>query len=527
MKKFYILILLVFGIKLIFSQSILLKQSSNDNPSAVSLVVSPLYLAFGNVQIGEFSDEKTITVNGSNLNEVITLSSTDGYLLSLTSGSNYQDTLFLQPISGEIDVVIYAIFNPNLTELYNGFAKFESVDINTKVVPLFGTGVDELSPILNLNQLFLSFGDVQINTESEVSSYLLSGTNLVSDVTVSSPTGFLISLTSDGIYSDTIIISPSNGIISNEIFVIFNPELVTVYSGNIKNESDGVIKNLAVIGNGIDAFAPTITFSPTFLNFGNIMIAQTSEPQIYSFYAQNLTENIEIESPESFQISSDGVNYYQNLTIENDNGFAEATIFVTFSPSAIQLYTSSIIHSSNNLSNSITVTGFGSSNEQFSKTFIVTDNYGNLAQEAEIIMNETTLFTNEHGVAVFENLYVGMYDYVVNYTNHLPYSGIAFVLNQNDTIEVFLNMADLNSFQNDNSQFSIFPNPTTGVFYIKNNYSFSKEFLLNIYDVSGKLLLSNQITENNNFDITSFKKGLYFVKIFNENENHNFKIIKN
>jgi Secretion system C-terminal sorting domain/FG-GAP repeat len=74
--------------------------------------------------------------------------------------------------------------------------------------------------------------------------------------------------------------------------------------------------------------------------------------------------------------------------------------------------------------------------------------------------------------------------------------------------------------------FSLFPNPTNNRVFVKNSNSIviSK---IEIYSVSGKLLQ----TQNNNFNeisLENFSTGLYFAKIYSQNEvSESFKIVKN
>lgn len=75
-----------------------------------------------------------------------------------------------------------------------------------------------------------------------------------------------------------------------------------------------------------------------------------------------------------------------------------------------------------------------------------------------------------------------------------------------------------------NNSINIFPNPTTGIVNIsnKNNLSIDK---IEIFDTSGKLI----ITKNGNssqIDISNLKKGMYFFKIYSDENVLTKKIIK-
>ena len=71
-----------------------------------------------------------------------------------------------------------------------------------------------------------------------------------------------------------------------------------------------------------------------------------------------------------------------------------------------------------------------------------------------------------------------------------------------------------------NMTVQVYPNPTNGVtnFMIKNLASGKNIFTL--YDISGKILISEQFSKNNfQIDASQFKKGLYIYKIYNSDSN--------
>ena len=79
---------------------------------------------------------------------------------------------------------------------------------------------------------------------------------------------------------------------------------------------------------------------------------------------------------------------------------------------------------------------------------------------------------------------------------------------------------------NDLSQSSLklFPNPTTGLITIDYPGLFISN--INIFDVSGKLIFSDEQVNANakNIDISSFSNGIYFIQI---NRQFTKKVIKN
>ena len=77
----------------------------------------------------------------------------------------------------------------------------------------------------------------------------------------------------------------------------------------------------------------------------------------------------------------------------------------------------------------------------------------------------------------------------------------------------------INNYEKNISNFNIYPNPTNESFNI--DIDANNQLNIEIYDISGKLLLSSKTTKNIN--ISSLNSGIYFVKINSDNEIYNIK----
>lgn len=68
------------------------------------------------------------------------------------------------------------------------------------------------------------------------------------------------------------------------------------------------------------------------------------------------------------------------------------------------------------------------------------------------------------------------------------------------------------------------PNPIKGNrLYFETN----KDLDIKIYDILGKLIIDKSVISNNNFiDISNIKKGIYLVRISNNNQSITKKLIK-
>jgi len=93
-----------------------------------------------------------------------------------------------------------------------------------------------------------------------------------------------------------------------------------------------------------------------------------------------------------------------------------------------------------------------------------------------------------------------------------------------DNVTITYNYVEsVNDFE---SGFEIFPNPTDG--FITIQMSESENLLIQVTDISGKILIEDEIIDSKQtkLDLTNFPDAVYLVKIFNKNKILTSKIIK-
>ncbi|HNW68862.1 MAG TPA: choice-of-anchor J domain-containing protein [Bacteroidales bacterium] len=81
---------------------------------------------------------------------------------------------------------------------------------------------------------------------------------------------------------------------------------------------------------------------------------------------------------------------------------------------------------------------------------------------------------------------------------------------------------------NDGITVSVVPNPSNGMFYL-NVEGINEPVTLNIYSINGKVIYSEQVDNtglvNKPIDLKSYPKGMYFLRLINNNMTHTEKII--
>src|SRR3989339_78718 len=221
-------------------------------PILPTINVSNALINFGEVSINTISAEKSYNVTGINLAATVVISAPNGFQISRSSNQGFTTSLILAPNAGVVNETIFVRFLPNETKNYNASIENISTGATAQNVEVRGTGILPPRPTVNVNNTSLIFGDVLVNTNSSPKSYILSGSNLSSNITIEAPSSFQISNNETFGFGSSITLNPTNGTVSNTlIWVRFSPAAAQSYSGNVINTSSGAItKNVSVSGTG-------------------------------------------------------------------------------------------------------------------------------------------------------------------------------------------------------------------------------------------------------------------------------------
>lgn len=249
---------------------------------------------------------------------------------------------------------------------YNGSGTYTSYNTtNATDNPKDQTTQAAATPLITITGSLSNFGDVLVGNSSAEQSYTVEGTNLTSNIYISAPSGFQISLTSGGVFTDSIVLTQSGGTVSTTtVYAKFTPVSLGVANGNISNSSTGATTvNEPVSGNGVE---PVVTINASSFNFNNIFVGSNSTNQTYVVSGSNLKSNIAITTTPDFQIStSSGAGFGSSITL-NATGLANpgggavssTTIYVRFSPLTPGIQNATINNASTDaVTQSISLTG--------------------------------------------------------------------------------------------------------------------------------------------------------------------------
>jgi len=233
--------------------------SGTVNPLTPTLNVNPNSLSGFTTIVGTASSEQSYTLSGTNLTgfpDNIVVTAPTGYEVSLTSGSGF---------AGSVNVA-YASATLSNTTIFVRIASSASVGspsgnitnagggATTQNVAVSGTVNPVPSPALNVNPTSLSGFTTTAGTASANQSYTLSGANLTgfpSNIVVTAPTGYEVSLTSGSGYASSINVAYTSATLSSTtIFVrIAASASAGSPSGDVTNAGGGATtQNVAVSG---------------------------------------------------------------------------------------------------------------------------------------------------------------------------------------------------------------------------------------------------------------------------------------
>jgi hypothetical protein len=210
-----------------------------DEEDLPQLTATPDSLYFGEVPIGD-TVVMSYNLTGENLISNVNVNASMGYKVSLVEDGEFLPNLLLEPVDGAVNETIYVKFIPLRPRTYSGRICNQTIAATNEIVRVHGIAIfdPQQIPVLNAEPDSLYFGEVLIEEEM-VLSYNLTGENLITDVRIRAPRGYLISTDQDAGYQSIIVLEPIDGNLSQTLYVKFRPLQPRNYFGAVRNMTVG------------------------------------------------------------------------------------------------------------------------------------------------------------------------------------------------------------------------------------------------------------------------------------------------
>ncbi len=282
----------------------------NDNPK---ITAEPTSLAFGDVTAGT-TKQMTFTVTGSNL---------EGNITVTKSGNNFSvsPTTVTKATAEGNGQVVTVTFSPtaNTTANYTGTITLSSSNATSVTVNLTGKGV-YTAPALTATPTSVSFTNCY-TSQNYTKTVTVTGTNLQGNVTASISGG-------NGMYTvSPTTLTAAQAAAGATVTITYAPTAAGTTNATLNFTTTGTGAGSASVAITGTAQGPSVTATPTSLNFGTVNVGE-SATQTFTVTGARLEGNISLaKSGNNFSID-------QTSIAKGSDGTASATVTVTYTPTA-------------------------------------------------------------------------------------------------------------------------------------------------------------------------------------------------
>lgn len=449
------------------------------------------------------SNEDNFTVGGINLTTNITVTAPTNFEVSLTSGSGFGPSVIVTQSGGTApNTTVYVRLAAGLTaNAYNGDVTASSTGATSEIVSLSGT-VSPAVPQVTVNGSLGSLDYILGNGPSNEDTFSVEGLFLTSNITVTAPTNFEVSLTSGSGFSSSVSVTQSGGTVNSTTIYVRMASGLTVasYSGDITVSATGVAdQTVAASGNVFGAATNSLVLT------GIVDGPLTGGvPKAIELYVVNDIADLSL-----FGISS----------ITNGAGSSAGNIEYTFPADAVTAGTFIYLATE--------AVGF---NDFFGFAPTYTNGVVGVNGDDSIELYENGQIIDTFGDVTMDGSGLG-WDYLDGWAyrnddtgpdgtfveSNWYYSGVDALDGEtlNSTavtpFPIGTYMRALSVSQFENNTFKVYPNPTSTGF-VTITSSTANDMNVSVFDILGKQVI-NETVANNRLNVSTLNSGVYIMKI--------------
>jgi hypothetical protein len=308
------------------------------------------------------SASQSFNLGGTNLTAgaVVNIAAPTDYEISLTAGSGYGSTLSLpNTAGGSLNTTIYArliaglpaaTYNESVSITGGGTSGTTTVAVNGSVTP---------APVLSATPTSLTGFTTSQGAPSTAQTYLLSGTNLSSSVTVTAPAGYEVAQgtpTVPGTYAATQTVTQTNATAGRTIYVRLTAAATAGTYGtpgtpvNVTNAATNAATLNVPVDGTVTAPAPVIAVTGTLTAF-NTLAGSPSTAQSYTLTGSYLTADVTVTPPAGYEVSQTSATAgfagdATPITVAQTSGSVSATIYVRLTGTTAGTFVGSVANTS-------------------------------------------------------------------------------------------------------------------------------------------------------------------------------------
>ncbi|GAB3838486.1 hypothetical protein GCM10028821_40220 [Hymenobacter jeollabukensis] len=261
--------------------------------------VNPPSATFGNQTVNTSSSPQTLNITATSLTAGVTVTAPTGFSVSY-NGSVYQQSVVVPVTSGNtgngtgaVNAGVQVVFAPTAVQNYSGNVSFASAGATTQNVAVSGTGTAAPGTLtVTYSPNPLDFGSATVGTATASQSFVVNGSGLNSNVTITATNNYQVRVGSNA-FGQTATIPVTNGTVTNvTVDVRFTPASAGTKSETIQVAANNATTQVNVTGVGVaGSTGATINVNPTTITFGNVTQSGSADTRTLTVSGTNLGTN--------------------------------------------------------------------------------------------------------------------------------------------------------------------------------------------------------------------------------------------
>lgn len=300
---------------------------------------------------GQASAVQTYTLTAANLTNDLSITAPTGFEISSngTTWSNSSSPLKITPASGSIasaTISVRAAASISTAGTYSGNIVHSSDGLDAQTIAVKVVTTVPV-PVLNVTQSIKDFANV-VGQTIGVQTFTVAGENLGSDLTITAPANYELSLngtTWSAATSPIKLTATAGKVATTTVSIRLASQVVGTYTGNLTIAATGVTTVSVPLTGKVTM--PTLTVSSTMTDFA-VTLGLAVSKQTYTVAGKDLIADVIVTPPTNFEISLDGTSWLgstSSLKLSQTAGvLAQTTISVRPTSTVAGTYSGVISH---------------------------------------------------------------------------------------------------------------------------------------------------------------------------------------